>query len=61
MSKGLLMKENQLWVSDNKGLRLEVLEEIHNQPAVGHLRVEHTLIMTRCHYYWSHMHNTIER
>lgn len=51
MSKGLLMKENQLWVPDNEGLRLEVLKEIHDQPAVGHPGVERTPNMARRHYY----------
>ena len=51
-SKGLLMRENQLWVPNNKGLRLRVIKEIHDQLVVGHSGVEKTLNMTHCHYYW---------
>ena len=61
VSKGLLMQENQLWMPNNKDLRLRVIKETHNQPAVDHPGVEKTLNMTRRHYYWPHMQQTIEQ
>ena len=61
VSKDLLIKENQLWVSDHKDLRLEILKKIHNQPAVSHPGVERILNMIRRHYYWLHMQQTIEQ
>ena len=30
VSESLLLKKNQLWVSDNEDLQLEVFKEIHN-------------------------------
>lgn len=57
----LLMRENQLWVSDNEDLRLKIIKEIYDQPAVGHSGVEKTLNMTRRHYYWPRMQQIIEQ
>ena len=47
----LLMKKNQLWVADEGQLQLEVIKEIHNQPAVGHSGTEKILEIARRHYY----------
>ena len=61
VSKGLLMKRNQLYVSDDKDLQLRVIKEIHNQPAVGHFGRKRTSNMVQHHYYWPCMRNTIEQ
>ena len=39
---GLLYKDNKLWVTED--LRLDVIQEIHNQPAVGHTGVRKTIL-----------------
>ena len=57
----LLMKRNQLWVADKGRLQLEVIKEIHDQPAVIHPGMERTLEMARCHYYWPGMKEMIQQ
>ena len=61
VNKSLLMKKNQFWMPGNKGLWLEVLKEVHDQPAANHLGVEHTFTMVRRYHYWPHIHNTIKQ
>lgn len=61
ISKSLLMKRNQLWVPDDKGFRLRVIKEIHDQLAVGHPGKKQTSNMIQHHYYWPHMRKTIEQ
>lgn len=61
VSESLLLKKNQLWVSDNEDLQLEVFKEIHNQPAISHPGVERILNMAHRHYYWLHIHDIIEQ
>ena len=51
VENGLLMKRNQLWVANKSQLQLEVIKEIHDQPAVGHPGIERMLEMARRHYY----------
>ena len=51
VSKSLLMKENQLCVSDNKGLWLKVIKEIHTQPAISYPGIEQTLNMIQRYYH----------
>ena len=46
----------------NKGqLQLEVIIEIHDQPAIGHLSTERMLETARRHYYWPGMKEMIQR
>ena len=40
---GLLYKENKLWVA--KDLRLDVIKEVHDQPAVGHADVKRIVLL----------------
>ena len=47
----LLIKGNRLWVADEGQLQLEVIKEIHNQPAVDHSGIEKILEIARRHYY----------
>ena len=61
VENGLLIKGNQLWVADKGQLQLEVIKEIHNQPAVGHPGTEKTLKMAWRHYYWPGMKEIIQR
>ena len=55
------MKKNQIWVPEGDHLRLKVIKEIHDQPAVGHPGVERTLNMIRRHYYWPSMRREMEQ
>ena len=46
---GLLYKDNKLWVA--KDLRLDVIQEVHNQPAVGHAGVRRTILLIQQHFF----------
>ena len=46
---GLLYKNNKLWVA--KDLRLDVIREIDDQPAVGHTGVRRTILTIQQHYF----------
>lgn len=54
-SEGLLIKGNQLWVSNNGGLWLKVIKEIHIQPVVGHPSIKQILNMIQHNYHWPRM------
>ena len=45
ISNGLLMKKDRLWVPEKEDLRLKLIKEVHDQPAVGHPGTERTLNM----------------
>ena len=51
VSKNLLIKRNQLWIPDNKGLQLRVIKEIIDQSAMGHPGQEQTSNRVQQHYY----------
>ena len=57
----LLMKGNWLWIAKKGHLQLEVIKEIHDQPAVSYPSIESMLRMARCHYYWPGMKEMIQR
>ena len=61
MENRLLMKGKRLWIADENQLQFEVIKEIHNQPAVGHLGTEKTLEIARRHYYWPGMKEMIQQ
>lgn len=61
VSKGLLIKENQLCVPNNIGFWLKIIKECHTQPAIDRPGMKRTLNMTHDHYYWPHMWQTIEQ
>ena len=46
---------------EDSQLRLRVIKEVHNQPAVGHPGAERTLNMIRRFYYWPAMREDIEQ
>lgn len=56
---GLLKKGSRLWVADCD--QLKVIEEVHNQLAVGHPGTGRTMKMIQRHYYWPAMRGTIHR
>ena len=58
-TNGLLYKENKLWVADD--LRLDVIREIHDQPAVGHTGVKKTMLTIQQHYFWPKMKKDVDR
>ena len=52
-----------MWVpeGEDKQLRMRVIKDIHNQPAVGHPGIEQTLNMIRRFYYWPAMRKDREQ
>ena len=54
----LLYKDNKLWVAKN--LRLDVIQEVHDQPAVGHSSVRKTVLLIQQHYFWPRMKQDID-
>ena len=61
ISNNLLMKTDQMWVPKRDKLRLRVIKEVHNQPAVDHFGVKQTLNMIRQFYYWPTVRKDIEQ
>ena len=56
---GLLYKDNKLWVAKN--LRLDVIREVHDQPAVGHADVRRTMLLIQQHFFWPRMKRDVDR
>ena len=52
-ANGLLYKDNKLWVAED--LRLDVIREVHDQPAMGHAGVQRTILLIQQHYFWPKM------
>ena len=50
VSNGLLYKNNKLWVDND--LRLDVIREVHNQPAVRHAETRKTILLIQQYYFW---------
>ena len=55
----MLYKDSKLWVAND--LRLDVIREVHDQPAVGHAGVQKTIFFIQQHYFWSRMKRDIDR
>ena len=58
-ANGLLYKDNKLWVDNN--LRLDVIQKVHDQPAVGHAGVRKTILLIQQHYFWPRMKQDIKQ
>ena len=58
-ANGLLYKDNKLWVTDD--LRLDVIREVHDQPAVGHAGIRKTILLIQQHYFWPKMKQDVNR
>ena len=56
---GLLYKDNKLWVAES--LRLDVIQEVHDQPAVGHAGVRKTMLLIQQHYFWPRMKQEVDQ
>lgn len=56
-----LFFQGKLWVPENDQLRLDIIREIHDQPAVGHPGIRRTYWLIKKLFYWNRMKETIER
>ena len=59
VENGLLFKENKLWVADD--LRLDVIREVHDQPAVRYVGTRKTILLIQQHYFWPKMKKDVDR
>ena len=59
VENGLLYKDNKLWVT--KDLRLDVIREVHDQPAVRHAGVRCTILLIQQHFFWSRMKRDMDQ
>ncbi len=56
----ILYHDNQLWVSFNELLQMNLIREMHNQPSVDHSDILRTVKVIKRNYYWSFMRKTID-
>ena len=57
-ANGLLYKDNKLWVAED--LRLDVIQEVHDQPAVGHAGVRRIMLLIQQHFFWPRMKRDVD-
>ena len=58
-ANGLLYKDNKLGVAND--LHLDVIQEVHDQPAVSHAGVQKTILLIQQHYFWPRMKQDIDQ
>ncbi len=57
----ILYHDNQLWVSFNELLQMNLIREVHNQSSMSHSDILRTVKIIKRNYYWSFMRKTINR
>jgi transposase InsO family protein len=61
IAEDTLLFRKKLWIPDNNELRLNILKEIHDQPAVGHPGIRRTWDLVKRHFYWPRMRELVDR
>ncbi len=61
MRDGALFRKEALWVPSNNDLLVELIREVHDQPAVGHLGVRRTVEQIGRQFYWPAMRKTVDQ
>ncbi len=56
----ILYHDNQLWISFNEFLQMNLIREIHNQLSVDHSDILRTVKIIKRNYYWSFIQKTID-
>ena len=51
-SKGFLLLDDQIYISDTANLQLQILQYKHNHPISGHFGQNQTMELVRCKYVW---------
>ncbi len=59
--KNTLFYRDKLWISDLNELKLNVIQEVHDQSIVNHSNIRRTYEFVKRLYYWSEMKNFIDR
>jgi len=57
----ILYHDNQLWVSFNELLQMNLIREMHDQSSVNHSDILRTVKVIKRNYYWSFMRKTINQ
>ncbi len=57
----ILYHNNQLWVSFNELLQMNLIREIYDQSSVDHSDILKTVKVIKRNYYWSFMQKTIDQ
>ena len=57
----ILYHDNQLWVSFNEFLQMNLIREIHDQSSIDHSEIFWTVKIIKRYYYWSSMRKTIDQ
>ena len=58
-ANSLLYKDNKLWIAND--LHLDVIQKIHDQPAVGHAGIQKTIFLIQQHYFWPKMKQDVNQ
>ncbi len=53
--------DNQLWISFNELLQINLIHKIHDQSLIDHSEILRTVKIIKWNYYWSFMQKTIDR
>ena len=56
----ILFHDNQLWVSFNELLQINLIHEVHDQSLIDHSEILKTVKIIKQNYYWSSMQKTID-
>jgi len=56
----ILYHDNQLWVSFNELLQMNLIREIHDQLSIDHSEITRTVKIIKRNYYWFSMRKTID-
>ena len=60
VQKRILYHDNQLWVSFNELLQMNLIREMHDQFSVNHSDILKTMKIIKRNYYWSFMQKTVD-
>ncbi len=56
----ILFHDNQLWISFNELLQINLIHEVHDQSSIDHSEILRTVKIIKRNYYWSFMRKTID-
>ncbi len=57
----ILYHDNQLWISFNELLQMNLIREVHNQSLMNHSDILRTIKIIKRNYYWSFMQKTVDQ
>ncbi len=57
----ILYHDNQLWISFNELLQMNLIREVHDQSSMNHSDILRTVKIIKQNYYWSFMRKTVDQ